>query len=106
MNVQVIWENGVFKPIVPIFIKHARVTIQVPDEEIVNPLETLIQPIISEGIPEDVLKMAAEMSARRDELLMQQFYEYPDEPLSKEQEQRVRAFALRDQLRKEQGHTS
>lgn len=67
--------------------------------------ETLIQPIVSEGIPKDVLKMAAEMAARRDEILMQPFDDYPDGPLTEEQEQRARAFALRDQLRKEQGHT-
>lgn len=106
MNVQVIWENGVSRPIVPILIKHTRVTIQVPDEEIAGQVETIIQPIVSEGLPEDVLKMAAEMAARRDEILMQPFDDCPDVPLTEAQEQRVRAFALCDQLRREQGHTS
>jgi len=34
MNVQAIWENGVFRPIQPISIKHKKLTIIVPDEEI------------------------------------------------------------------------
>jgi hypothetical protein len=82
------------------------VTIQVPDEEIADQVETLIQPFISEGIPEDVLKMAAEMAARRDEILMQPFDDCPDGHLTEEQEQRASAFSLRNQLRREQGHTS
>jgi predicted DNA-binding antitoxin AbrB/MazE fold protein len=105
MNVQTIWENGVFRPIVPILIKHTRVTTQVPDEEVAGQVETLLQFIVSEGIPEDVLKMTADMTTQRDDILMRPFNECTDECLTEDHHQRVRAFALRDHLRREQGHT-
>ncbi|MDO8811301.1 MAG: hypothetical protein Q7J38_04645 [Gallionella sp.] len=108
MNIQTIWENGMFRPLVPISIKHSRVMIQVPDEEIVeieDEGESAIRPVNTEGIPEEVLKMAAEMAAQRDEILSQPYNVGDDMTLTEEQEQRSRAFALRTQLRKEQGHS-
>jgi len=36
LEIQTIWENGVFRPIAPLTLKHTRVTIQVPHEEIIS----------------------------------------------------------------------
>lgn len=36
MNIQAIWENGVFRPTAPLALRHRLVTLQVPDEEIAS----------------------------------------------------------------------
>lgn len=48
MNIQAIWENGVFRPTQPVTIKHTRLTIVVPDEEILpNPTREEPAPVTS-----------------------------------------------------------
>ena len=107
MQVEAIYDHGRLEFVHPLQLKHdhVRLVVVVPDEEIVDQAGA-IQQLVSEGIPEDVLKMAAEMAAQRDEILSQPFEDRQDGPLTEEQEQRMRAFAFRDQLRREQGHTS
>jgi len=104
MKVQAVWENGVFRPTTPLTLRHRSVTIQVPDDEIVvNEAEPATQPVDRRGIPEAVWARAAAMRARREEILRRPVDEGPELPLTEDQEQRARAFELRNELRREQG---
>ena len=36
MNVQVLWANGVLRPLQPLHLMHEQVVIQIPDEEVIS----------------------------------------------------------------------
>ncbi len=103
MNVQAIWENGVFRPLQPISIKHTKLTIVVPDEEIAT-IESEKLPVYDlNDFPVNVRDAVLKMQAMRDEILNTPVIgdDLPEE--TEEQKQRWRAFELRKALRLEQG---
>ncbi len=98
MNIQVIWENGVFRPAMPLNLKHQVMTIQVPDEEVIaNPMEA-VQPAYR--LPPGADVYARAMQERLDRI---RNAPWPDEaelpPLTQKQRDRMEAFALRDELK-------
>lgn len=102
MNVQAIWENGVFRPLQPISIKHTQLTIVVPDEEITT-IESEKLPVYDlNDFPLNVRDAVLKMQTIRDEILNASVIDdLPEE--TEEQKQRWRAFELRTTLRLEQG---
>ena len=103
MNVQAIWENGVFRPLQPITIKHTKLTIIVPDEE--------IEAVESEQLPsydlnqfsEEIRQELARRQLINDLITAMPFEDNLEE--TEEQKQRWRAFQLRNALRREQGRS-
>ncbi|MDO8811302.1 MAG: hypothetical protein Q7J38_04650 [Gallionella sp.] len=88
MNVETIWENGVFRPGSAINQEH-RVTIQVPDEERVN----VTNPY---NLPREVLDQAQAMLAKMEAIRNAPMP--PDDGLNaitSKQLERIEAFALR-----------
>lgn len=103
MNIQVIWENGVFRPLQPITIKHEKLTIVVPDEEI-ETVEAEKLPIYDlNDFPIEVREELAKMQAINDAALTMSLACDADQIESEEQAQRTRAFELRNAIRREQG---
>jgi len=103
MNIQAIWENGVFRPVFPISIKHTKLTIVVPDEEIVaNEAEQLPTYDLNQ-FPEVVRQEVARLQAVSDRILTMPLPDDLSEEDSEEQKLRTRAFELRDTTRREQG---
>ncbi|MFZ1641285.1 MAG: hypothetical protein WAV07_07550 [Candidatus Contendobacter sp.] len=89
MNVQAVWENGVFRPTLPLTLKQRSVTLQVPDEAIAS-AERL------EGIGVSDTEWADQPPSSLDTLLG----EHPDDPwlkTLKETEERILAIP-EDQL--------
>lgn len=97
MNIQVIWENGVFRPTQPLQLKHSMVTIQVPDEEIsVTAPESVVSRKESYALPPEVQALAERMTAELEDILDAPYP--PDDslpPLSQKHIDRVAAFATR-----------
>jgi len=96
MNVQAIWENGVFRPIQPISIKHKKLTIIVPDEEIEDALS---QYVLSGELKEQAQAMLEKYQAILDAPLLPD-HELPE--LNAEYQDRLDAIELRVQIRQEQ----
>lgn len=97
MNVQAIWENGVFRPLQLISIKHSILTIVVPDEEVEVAASHYVLP---KELSAQAQAMLAKMDAIRNAPLP------PDEELpelTEKQLNNIEAFELRAQLRLEQG---
>jgi hypothetical protein len=101
MNVQTIWENGVFRPLEPLAIKHAFVTIQVPDEEVAANTS-----VVQEAhqatylLPPEVEALAKAMEERLDRIRNAPLPDDADlPPLSQKQLDRIEAFAMRDEIR-------
>lgn len=98
MNIQAIWENGVFRPIQPLQLKHSMVTIQVPDEEIsANAHESIVPRQKSYALPPEVQALAERMTAELENILDAPFP--PDDallPLSQKHIDRIAAFATRE----------
>lgn len=103
MYIQAIWENGVFRPVVPISIKHTRLTIVVPDEEIASKESETLPTYDLNDFPIEVREEVARLKAISDAILTLPFPENLSEVDSEEQEQRTRAFDLRNAIRREQG---
>jgi hypothetical protein len=99
MNVQAVWSNGVFRPIEPLKIKHAVITIQVPDEEIAeNETEPADLRQESYALPPEARAIADRMTLELDLVRNAPFP--PDEetlPLSQKQLERIAAFATREE---------
>ena len=96
MQVEAKWENGALHPLHPLKLKHARVTIVVPDEEIEINEQMSVAPEI-------------ERAAQK---MLQQFEDIRNAPIPDENEipawtekkqERLEAFELRRQIREEQG---
>lgn len=96
MQVEAKWENGALHPLRPLMLKHARVTIIVPDEEIETSEQMLMPPELETATQE----------------LLKQFEAIRNAPMPVESElpawteknqERLEAFELRRQLRQEQG---
>jgi len=103
MNIQVIWENGVFRPIQPISVKHATLTIVVPDEEI-ETLAAVNLPVFDlNDFSVEVREELARMQAINEVAQKMTLSVESDQVESAEQEQRTRAFELRNAIRREQG---
>lgn len=98
MNIQAIWENGVFRPTQPLRLKHSCVTIQVPDEEVaVNAPESAIPRQELYTLPSEVRALAERMTAELESILDAPFP--PDEelpPLAQKHFGRIAAFAARE----------
>lgn len=103
MNVQTIWENGVFRPVFPISIKHTKLTIVVPDEEIDTAISEALPTYDLNDFPIEVREQVARMQAVSDAALTMFLPEGLNEEESEAQEQRTRAFELRNASRREQG---
>jgi predicted DNA-binding antitoxin AbrB/MazE fold protein len=103
MNVQAIWENGVFRPVFPISIKHTKLTIVVPDEEIATNESEPLPTYDLNDFPIEVREDVARLQAISDAVLTMSFPDELSEEGSEEQEQRTRAFELRNATRREQG---
>jgi len=95
MNIEVIWQNGVLKPLYPVQFSSETLVITVPDEEIIEPLN-LFTTLSSQVKASTIL---AELDAIRSQPL--------DEvnlgSLTEKQQERWKAFEFRKQLRQEQG---
>ena len=98
MNVQVIWENGVFRPTLPLALKHPAITIQIPDEEVIaHRIEAVPA---AHPLPPEAEAYARALEERLDRIRSAPL---PDDanlpPLTQKQLERMEAFALRDELR-------
>lgn len=101
MNVQTIWENGVFRPLAPLELKHAFVTIQVPDEEIAANASVILEMKQPHYVlPQEVQALAKEMEERLDRIRNAPMLDDTDlPPLNQKQLDRIEAFAVRDEIR-------
>lgn len=98
MNVQVIWENGVFRPTLPLVLKHPVITIQIPDEEVIG---QRIEAVPSaRPLPPEAEAYARALEERLERIRNAPFPDDADlPPLTEKQLERMEAFALRDELR-------
>ena len=98
MTVQAIWENGVFRPTLPLTPKHPVITIQVPDEEVIaHPMEAAPP---ARPLPPEAEAYARAMEERLDRIRNAPWPDGADlPPLTQKQLERTEAFALRDELR-------
>lgn len=103
MNIQTIWENGVFRPLQPLTIKHAKLTIVVPDEEIVTSESEKLPVYDLNDFPVNVREAVLKMKTMRDEILNAPVIDDDFPVETEEQKQRWRAFELRRSLRLEEG---
>ena len=101
MHIETVWENGVFRPLKRLTLKHTQITIEVPDEEIAaNQPSPLPHYNLSE-FPEEVQKDVARMRATREAIMAMPLPQHSPEE-TEEQEKRWRAFELRNEIRREQ----
>jgi predicted DNA-binding antitoxin AbrB/MazE fold protein len=93
MNVQAIWENGVLRPLQPLYLKHPLITIQVPDEEVEFPANTY-------DLPPEVIERAKAMLARMEAIRNAPLPPDDELPeLTEKQLERIEAFELRDEIK-------
>ena len=97
MEVQTIWENGVLRPIAPLTLKHTRVTIQVPNEEIISIGQIEEKPTA----PLDVLlaKHPDDPWLKKIKEIEEKILAIPDDQLpelTEDQLERIAAFANRE----------
>ncbi len=107
MQVQAIWENGVFRPTAPLTLKHRVVTIQIHDDEVLmegGEFVAAIPPGEALDLPEPVRLRIAARRARR-ETLLHGPAECPEEdrPPTDKQVRYARASEERNAWRGEQG---
>ncbi|MBI5017684.1 MAG: antitoxin family protein [Deltaproteobacteria bacterium] len=89
MQVQARWEDGVLRPLTPLNLRHAVVTIEVPDDEVAGPSQLAYE------LSPEAQVIAKAMTAELDEIRAAPLP--PDEelpPLSTKQQERMAAFAL------------
>ena len=103
MNIQAIWENGVFRPLQPLSLKHAKLTIVVPDEEIETLAAENLPVFELKDFSSEVREEFAKMEAINEAAQKVSLPMGADQIESAEQEQRTRAFDLRNASRREQG---
>lgn len=103
MNIQTIWENGVFRPVSPISIKHKKITIIVPDEEIAAHESDELPTYDLNQFPESIRQEVARMQAINESIMAMPFDDNLSEHETEEQQQRLRAIQLRNAIRREQG---
>ena len=97
MDIQTIWEHGVLRPIAPLKLKHTRVTIQVPNEEIISIGHIEEQPTA----PLDVLlaKHPDDPWLNKVKEIEEKILAIPDDQLPEltaKQRERIAAFASRE----------
>jgi hypothetical protein len=106
MNVQAIWEDGVFRPAHPLILKRHLVTLTVSDDDLEVPSAQMCSPPVAPPqIPDTVQVRLAAQRARRDEILRRPPASAAPAVLTQEQAQRDRAFAERRAWRHEQGRS-
>ena len=105
MQVKAIYENGHLEFTHPIKLKRGRLTllVEVPDEDIVNDTTETLPTYDLDEFPEEIRQEVARMRAINEKVSNMALPSSVNEPDSEEQEQRTRAFALRNALRREQG---
>jgi len=106
MNIQAIWEGGVFRPAQPLTLKRRLVTLAVSDDDLVAPsAQACSLPVTPPQIPDTVQARLAAQRARREEILRRPPASAAPTALTDEQAQRDRAFAERQAWRREQGRS-
>jgi len=100
MQIQVIWKNGALYPVHPLHLKHKTATVEIADDD----LEDQDKPY---HLPEDLLKEVNRMQGKFEAIRNEALLPDSDLPeLTEKQLQRIEAFAWRDEVRKEKGHTA
>jgi len=100
MQIQVRWENGALHPVRPLRLKHKTVIVEIADDEFEVKDNTY-------HIPADILQEVNHVQGR-----FEAIRNAPHPPgntvpeLTKKQMERTEAFAWRDEVRKERGHTA
>jgi len=100
MQIQAKWENGALYPVRPLRLKHKTVVVEIADDELESRSGLY-------DLPEDILMDARHLQARFETI--RNAAPIPEEDvqeLTKKQLQRVEAFTIREELRKERGHTA
>lgn len=101
MEIQTVWQDGVFKPMQPLRLKRMLVTIKVPDEEIAD-----IEPAKGKEYTADPYKTVPVVQTRTDALLirMEQIHNeilaLPEDDLptvTDKQLERMRAMEMREE---------
>lgn len=89
MKVQVIWENGVFRPTLPLALKHPVITIQIPDEEVIAQRTEAIPP--ARPLPPEAEAYARALEERLDRIRHAPLPDDADlQPLTQKQRERLR----------------
>lgn len=105
IDIQAIRENGVFRPIQPISIKHSSLTTPVPDEELAsNALAATAAASVTKtySLPPEAAALAKAMERRMDVIRNAPLSDDVNlPPLTKMQLDRIEAFALREQVRRD-----
>ena len=100
MQIQVKWENGALYPVEPLRLKHKTVVVEIADDELQSRSDL-------DDLPEDILVSARHLQERFEAIRNAMSIPEADAPeLTKKQLQRMEANTLREELRKELGHTA
>lgn len=100
MEIQTVWQDGVFKPMQPLSLKRRLVTIKVPDEEIAD-----IDPTDGKKYTSEPYKIAPVMQTHTDALLVRlekihnEILAMPEDQLptvTDKQLERMRAMEMRE----------
>lgn len=100
MEIQTVWQDGVFKPVQPLRLKRTLVTIKVPDEEIAD-----IDPAKGKEYTSEPYKTAPVVQTRTDALLIRleqihnEILALPEDqlqPVTDKQLERMRAMEMRE----------
>jgi hypothetical protein len=105
VQVKAIYENGRLEFTRPIQLKRDRLTllVEVPDEDIVTDTAETLPTYDLNAFPEEIRREVARMQAINEMASKMPLPACVNEKDSGEQEQRTRAFELRNALRREQG---
>jgi len=100
MQIQAKWENGALHPVHPLRLKHKTVIVEIADDELESQSDLY-------HLPDDVLTDVHQMQERLDTIRSaSSTLEDAAPELTKKQLQRMDAFAIREELRTERGHTA
>ncbi len=100
MEIQALWQDGVFKPVKPLHLKRMLVTIKVPDEEIAD-----IGPARENEVPSGANKTTPEVRERAEAFLKKleqihcEILALPEDQLpvvTDKQLERIRAMEMRE----------
>jgi hypothetical protein len=105
VQVKAIYENGRLEFTRPIQLKRDRLTllVEVPDEDIVTDTAETLPTYDLNAFPEEIRREVARMQAINEMAAKMPLPACVNDKDSEEQEQRTRAFELRNTLRREQG---
>jgi hypothetical protein len=105
VQVEAVYENGRLEFTHPIKLKRDRLTllVEILDEDIVTDTAETFPTYDLNEFPEEIRREVAKMHAINEMASKMRLPACVNEPDSEEQEQRTRAFELRNTLRREQG---